>query len=116
LLDETVPQLTVLIDGLSTLGANCGGSAHGVFTDQAGVLSNDFVNLLDQSTEWKASKSAKNVYDGVDRATGRSDGPPLPTTVRRLVLRAPRGGRGVRLEQGGSEVRERLRRRLGLRQ
>ncbi|MFD3426897.1 catalase/peroxidase HPI [Nocardia fluminea] len=71
MLDVTAPQLTVLIGGLRALGANYGGSAHGVFTDRPGVLSNDFfVNLLDQSTEWKASESAENVYDGVDRATG----------------------------------------------
>ncbi|MFF2397353.1 MULTISPECIES: catalase/peroxidase HPI [unclassified Nocardia] len=71
MLDVTAPQLTVLIGGLRALGANYGGSAHGVFTDRPGVLSNDFfVNLLDQSTEWKASESAENVYDGVDRRTG----------------------------------------------
>ncbi|MEV6658112.1 catalase/peroxidase HPI [Nocardia fluminea] len=71
MLDVTAPQLTVLIGGLRALGANYGGSAHGVFTNRPGVLSNDFfVNLLDQSTEWKASESAENVYDGVDRATG----------------------------------------------
>ncbi|MFD3459651.1 catalase/peroxidase HPI [Nocardia fluminea] len=71
MLDVTAPQLTVLIGGLRALGANYGGSAHGVFTDRPGVLSNDFfVNLLDQSTEWKASESAENAYDGVDRATG----------------------------------------------
>ncbi|TCJ96425.1 catalase/peroxidase HPI [Nocardia alba] len=71
MLDVTAPQLTVLIGGLRALGANYGGTAHGVFTDRPGVLSTDFfVNLLDQSTEWKASESAENVYDGVDRRTG----------------------------------------------
>ncbi|MFD6399039.1 catalase/peroxidase HPI [Nocardia sp. NPDC060249] len=71
MLDVTAPQLTVLIGGLRALGANYGGSTHGVFTDRPGVLSNDFfVNLLDQSTEWKASESAENVYDGVDGRTG----------------------------------------------
>jgi catalase-peroxidase len=28
------------------------------------------VNLLDMSTEWKASASSENVYEGRDRATG----------------------------------------------
>ncbi|KQY37080.1 hydroperoxidase [Nocardia sp. Root136] len=71
MLDLTAPQLTVLIGGLRALGANYGGSAHGVFTDRAGVLSNDFfVNLLDQSTEWQVSESSENVYDGVDRRSG----------------------------------------------
>jgi catalase-peroxidase len=50
----TAPQLTVLIGGLRVLGANAGGSPHGVFTHRPGVLSNDFfVNLLDMGTEWK---------------------------------------------------------------
>ncbi|MFI1235621.1 catalase/peroxidase HPI [Nocardia salmonicida] len=71
MLDVTAPQLTVLIGGLRALGANYGGSAHGVFTDRPGVLSNDFfVNLLDQSTEWQVSESSENVYDGVDRRSG----------------------------------------------
>ncbi len=63
--------MTVLIGGLRALGANHGGTKHGVFTDKPGVLTNDFfVNLLDMGTEWKASESAENVYEGVDRASG----------------------------------------------
>ncbi|HTQ15939.1 catalase/peroxidase HPI [Mycobacterium sp.] len=71
LLGVTAPELTVLIGGLRALGANHGGSKHGVFTDRPGTLTNDFfVNLLDMGTEWKASGSAENVYEGRDRATG----------------------------------------------
>ena len=71
-LDVTAPQLTALIGGLRALGANHGGSKHGVFTDKPGVLTNDFfVNLLDMGTEWKTSETAENVYDGVDSATGQ---------------------------------------------
>ena len=63
--------MTVLIGGLRALGANHGGSKHGVFTDRPGVLTNDFfVNLLDMGTEWKPSETSENVYEGVDRATG----------------------------------------------
>jgi catalase-peroxidase len=70
-LDVTAPELTVLIGGLRALGANHGGSTHGVFTDKPGVLTNDFfVNLLGMSTEWKVSESAENVYDGFDRVSG----------------------------------------------
>ncbi|HKI40240.1 MAG TPA: catalase-peroxidase, partial [Mycobacterium sp.] len=29
-----------------------------------------FVNLLDMGTEWKASETAENVYEGRGRATG----------------------------------------------
>jgi len=71
LLGVTGPELTVLVGGLRALGANHGGSKHGVFTDKTGVLTNDFfVNLLDMSTEWKASETAENVYVGYDRASG----------------------------------------------
>jgi catalase-peroxidase len=71
LLGVTAPELTVLIGGLRALGANHGGSKHGVFTDRPGVLSNDFfVNLLDMGTEWRASENAENVYEGRDRASG----------------------------------------------
>ena len=70
-LDVTAPELTVLIGGLRALGANHGGTKHGVFTDRPGVLSTDFfVNLLDMGTEWKSSETAENVYEGHDRSTG----------------------------------------------
>jgi catalase-peroxidase len=71
LLGVTAPELTVLIGGLRALGANYAGTKHGVFTDKPGVLTTDFfVNLLDLSTEWKASGTAENVYEGHDRASG----------------------------------------------
>ncbi len=67
----TAPELTVLIGGLRALDANYGGTKHGVFTERPGVLTNDFfVNLLDMGTEWKASESAENVYEGHERASG----------------------------------------------
>jgi len=66
----TAPEMTVLVGGLRVLGANSGGSRHGVFTDKPGVLSTDFfVNLLDMGTEWKA---AGGTYEGKDRKTGRT--------------------------------------------
>src|ERR671924_452062 len=71
LLTLTVPQMTVLIGGMRALNANFGRSQHGVFTDRPETLTNDFfVNLLDMSTEWKASASTEKVYDGRDRRTG----------------------------------------------
>ncbi|WP_328404895.1 catalase/peroxidase HPI [Streptomyces sp. NBC_00390] len=71
LLTLTAPEMTVLIGGMRALNANVGKSAHGVFTRRPETLTNDFfVNLLDQGTEWKASESAENVYEGRDRATG----------------------------------------------
>jgi catalase-peroxidase len=71
LLTVSAPQMTVLVGGMRALGANFGGTAHGVFTTRPETLTNDFfVNLLDMSTEWQTSASAENVYDGRDRATG----------------------------------------------
>ncbi len=71
LLSLTAPEMTVLVGGLRALGANHGGTRHGVFTDRPGVLSTDFfVNLLDMGTEWKVATDTENVYEGRDRATG----------------------------------------------
>ena len=70
LLNLTASEMTVLVGGLRALNANAGGSAHGVFTDRPGTLSNDFfVNLLDMSTEWTRA-AAEGLYEGRDRATG----------------------------------------------
>lgn len=69
LLTLTAPEMTALVGGLRVLGANSGGSAHGVFTDKPGTLSNDFfVNLLDMGTEWKPT--GRNSYAGHCRKTG----------------------------------------------
>jgi catalase-peroxidase len=71
LLTLTVPEMTVLVGGMRALDANTGGASHGVLTDRAGTLSNDFfVNLLDMSTQWTKSPDAEGVYEGRDRATG----------------------------------------------
>ncbi len=72
LLTLTAPEMTVLVGGLRVLGANAGGSKHGVFTDRPGTLTNDFfVNLLDMGTEWKKSESEEGIYEGHDRASGK---------------------------------------------
>jgi catalase-peroxidase len=69
LLRLTGPEMTVLVGGLRVLGANAGGSKHGVFTPRPGKLTNDFfVNLLDMRTEWKTTDSDA-VFEGRDRKT-----------------------------------------------
>jgi len=69
LLRLTGPEMTVLVGGLRVLGANAGGSKHGVFTGRPGTLTNDFfVNLLDMGTEWQPP-NADGVYEGRDRKT-----------------------------------------------
>jgi catalase-peroxidase len=71
MLNLTIPEMTVLVGGMRAIGANAGGSAHGVFTARPGSLTNDFfVNLLDMSTEWTKS-STEGLYEGRDRATGK---------------------------------------------
>jgi catalase-peroxidase len=71
MLNLSAPEMTVLIGGMRVLDATFGRSGHGVFTDRPGTLTNDFfVNLLDMGTEWRASASEENVYEGRDRVTG----------------------------------------------
>ncbi len=68
LLTLTAPEMTVLVGGLRVLGANAGGSAHGVFTKRPGTLSNDFfVNLLDMGTHWQPAAGAEGVFEARDR-------------------------------------------------
>jgi len=71
LMGLTAPEMTVLIGGMRVLGTNFGGSEHGVFTNNVGVLSNDFfVNLTDMAYKWEpASKSHYNI---VDRKSGET--------------------------------------------
>jgi catalase-peroxidase len=70
LLTLNAPEMTALVAGLRTLGANVGDAPHGVFTKRPGELTNDwFVNLLDMRTRWQRSADA-NVLEGLDRQTG----------------------------------------------
>ncbi len=71
LLNLTAPEMTVLVGGMRALDANAGGTQHGVFTDRAGTLSNDFfTNLLSMDTEWKVSANQAGIYEGRDRSSG----------------------------------------------
>ena len=71
MLTLTAPEMTALVGGLRVLGANTGQSAHGVFTDRPGALTNDFfVNLLDMNTEWGAASSSQDEFEGHDRQSG----------------------------------------------
>jgi catalase-peroxidase len=68
LLRLTGPEMTALVGGLRVLGANAGGSKHGILTKKPETLTNDFfVNLLDMSTEW--GPASDTVYEGRDRKT-----------------------------------------------
>ena len=99
MLKLTAPEMTALVGGLRVLGANAGGSTHGVFTDRPGTLTNDFfVNLLDIGTEWTATSEAEDVFEGRDRTTGELplDRHPCRPHLR-VELRAAGPRRGLRL-------------------
>ncbi len=69
LLNLSAPEMTVLVGGLRVLGANAGGSKHGVFTAKPGQLTNDFfVNVLDIGTVW--TPTTTGTFEGKDRKTG----------------------------------------------
>ncbi|MGR6088050.1 MAG: catalase/peroxidase HPI [Arcticibacter sp.] len=71
LLTLSAPEMTALVGGLRVLGANSGGTKHGVFTKRAGKLTTDFfTNLLDMATVWTPSAEQRGVYEGRDRKTG----------------------------------------------
>jgi catalase-peroxidase len=75
MLNLSAPEMTVLIGGMRALNANFRQAPHGVLTDRPETLTSDFfVNLLDMGTEWKASASAENVYEGRALATGEVRG------------------------------------------
>ena len=91
LLTLTAPEMTVLVGGLRVLGANVGGSKHGVFTNRPETLTNDFfVNLLDMGTQWEPRRLRRRLRgprpqdqgDQVDRHPRRPD--------LRVALAAPR--------------------------
>ena len=73
MLTLSAPEMTALVGGLRVLGANAGGSDHGVFTNRPETLTNDFfVNLLDNATKWKATSDSEDVFEGASRETGEA--------------------------------------------
>jgi catalase-peroxidase len=71
LLTLTAPEMTVLVGGMRAMNANFGQSAHGVFTQRPGALTNDFfVNIVDMGTEWKPVSNDADVFEGTDRKAG----------------------------------------------
>ena len=99
----TAPEMTVLVGGLRVLGANVGQSAHGVFTQRPGALTNDFfVNLLDMRTQWRPSATA-GVLEGVDRINGE---PKWTGTVADLVFGSNSQLRALAEVYGSSDAQQ----------
>jgi catalase-peroxidase len=76
LLGLSAPEMTALVGALRVLGANFGGTDHGVFTTRPGVLSNDFFrNLLSATTShvWQAADASEQLYVAHDRVSGAAD-------------------------------------------
>ncbi|MDT7545126.1 MAG: catalase-peroxidase [Actinomycetota bacterium] len=97
MLDLTAKELTVLIGGLRVLGANAGGTKHGVFTDRPGTLSNDFfVTLLAPGSEWKTSMTDAGVYESGSRTATAVD----------LVLGSNSILRGISEVYGADDAKE----------
>ena len=98
--------MTVLVGGLRALGANHGGSQHGVLTDRPGSLTNDFfLNLLDASVEWSPSDSIAEVYEGRDRASGA---PRWTATAADLVFGSNSQLRAIAEVYGADDASEKL--------
>ena len=73
LMTLTAPEMTVLVGGMRVLNTNVGGAQHGVFTKRAEKLTTDyFVNLTDMGTVWKPMSDATNLFEGVDRVSGKA--------------------------------------------
>jgi catalase-peroxidase len=71
LLTLSAPEMTVLVGGLRAMGANTGGSKHGVFGGATGALTNVFfTGMLDANIEWKPVAGENNLYEAIDRASG----------------------------------------------
>ena len=109
LLTLTGPEMTVLVGGLRVLGANAGGSKHGVLTKKPGTLTNEFfVNLLDMSTEWQAPTQTAYTGPRPQDESAQVDRHPCRPDLR-FALAAPRLRGGLCLRRLEGEVREGLR-------
>lgn len=106
LLTLTAPEMTVLVGGLRVLGANSGGSKHGVLTAKPGTLTNDFfVNLLDMNIAWKSTDASGETFEGRDRATGDAK---FTGTRADLVFGSNSILRGIAEIYGSSDSKERF--------
>ena len=75
LLGLSAPEMTVLVAGMRALGVNAEGAAHGILTDQPGVLNTKVLHaLLDTSTQWTPLGEDERIFAGHDRESGAARG------------------------------------------
>ncbi|MBW8640181.1 catalase/peroxidase HPI [Hoeflea sp. WL0058] len=69
LMGLTANEMTILVGGMRAMGANHGGTKHGVFTDREGALTTDFfINLTDMGNSW--TPVGDGTYEIRDRKSG----------------------------------------------
>lgn len=106
LLTLTSTELTVLIGGFRALDINYDGSKNGIFTNNPGVLTNDFfINLLDMNTSWKSMSDDNEVYLGSDRSTGQ---PKWTATRADLVFGSNSELRAIAEVYGSSDAKDKF--------
>ncbi|MHA7865695.1 catalase/peroxidase HPI [Flagellimonas marinaquae] len=73
LMTLTIPEMTVLMGGMKTMGANYNYTDIGAMTSDKNALENDFfANLLDMKYKWEAVDSVKEGFAVKDRATDKT--------------------------------------------
>jgi hypothetical protein len=103
--------MTVLIGGLRVLGANHGGKAHGVLTNRAGQLTNDFfVNLLDMKHSLESGREGSDDEEFVAKIArgeaAKHGAPPVLTWCLRFQRGIARRGRSLcRKRRARGEIR-----------
>ena len=106
LLSLTAPEWVALVGGLRAMNANHDGSAHGIFTDRVGVLTNDFFTVLtSMDFEWTKADAQGMAFSLDDRATGESR---FTATRADLVFGANSQLRAVAEVYAGSDGHQRF--------
>ncbi|NVO85370.1 catalase/peroxidase HPI [Hymenobacter terrestris] len=106
LLSLTSPEWVALMGGLKAMNANHDNSAHGIFTDRVGVLTNDFFTVLtSMDFEWQKTDEQGMTFSLNDRKTGKQR---FTATRSDLVFGANSQLRAVAEVYAGSDGQKRF--------
>ena len=106
LLSLAAPEWVALVGGLRAMNANHDGSAHGIFTDRVGVLTNDFFTVLtSMEFDWKKADEGGMTFTLADRETGRER---FTATRSDLVFGSNTQLRSIAEVYAGSDGQERF--------